>query len=163
MRARTRRRHPAPVLERLVAVPGAPGPRGPVDDLVGCDPGGSPVRVALGAGAVRTLLLFLTTGCDGCRPFWPAAEGDPVALGLAAGDRVVVVARDPACEDGAMLARLAGAGCVVMSSAAWDRHRVSGPPFYVLVGPGGQGVVTEGVAFAVAQVAEDVRRAAEAG
>jgi hypothetical protein len=55
---------------------------------------------------------------------------------------------------------------VVMSSAAWSAYRVQGPPFFVLVdgstsaGPGGEvPVATEGVAWGVAQIAADVRRA----
>lgn len=163
MRSRRRPRASAPVLERLVPVPGAVRPAGPVADLTGCGPSGEPVRVGFGRGAPRTLLLFLSTDCDGCRPFWSAATGPPAALGLRAEDRVVVVTRDPGREDPSAVARSAPGATVVMSSAAWDDLRVSGPPFYALVGPDGREVATEGVAWAVEQVAGEVERAAGAG
>lgn len=151
---------PRPHLERLVGVPTTVGPPStPAVDLVGVDPAGAPLTVPVATGSAPVLLVFLSSGCDGCRPFWPAAA-DPASLGVAEGERVVVVARDPGAEDVAALRRLVVPGSTaVCCSAAWSAYRVQGPPFFALVDPGVGRVVTEGVAWAVPQVAAEVGRA----
>ncbi|MGH9083801.1 MAG: TlpA family protein disulfide reductase [Acidimicrobiales bacterium] len=151
---------PPPRLGRLVPVPARrDAPPGPASDLVGTDLAGNPVTVSLEAGDGRALLVFVSSGCDGCRPFWPAAA-NPSTLGIPPGEPVVLVTHDRRDEDPAALARLVcdPAG-VVMSNDAWRAYRVQGPPFFALVDRSAGRVVTEGVAWAVAQVAADVRRA----
>lgn len=157
-----------------MAVPGRRStPLGPdpwVRQVVGFDLDGRPATVALSGTAGRTLLLFLSGDCDGCRPLWEAA-GDPGRWTLATGDRVVAVTRDrrgagqdkgwdngdDKGEDLEALGRLAPNGSqVVLSSAAWADYGVSGPPFFVLVDGRSQRVLTEGVAWAVEQVAAHV-------
>lgn len=159
----------------------------PAAGIDGVDLSGARVQVALD-GAHPTLLLFLGTACDGCLPFWPPAAA-PGPLGLGPGGAVVVVTRDAPPEDLAELRRLCAGetarrdvsatrrdveapsraaattrrdgatGCptVVLSGSAWTAYRVHGPPFFALVHRGR--VLTEGVAWSVEQVAEDVRRA----
>lgn len=154
-RALRRRR---PDLRNLVAVPDRA--RGPVAavDVVGTDLAGVPSTLRID-GAPHTLLLFLTSGCDGCQPFWPALV-DPASLGLSAGDRVAAIGRDADRDDTAALAQLAPPGAtVVCAGNAWTAYRVAGPPFFALVDGANGRVVTEGVAWAVPQVAADVRRA----
>lgn len=148
-----------PDLRHLVQVPDGVGERAtPATDLEGADLFGAPAAVRVD-DAPRTLLLFLSSQCDGCRPFWPAAA-EPGSLGLSPGDAIAVVARDAGPEDRAALARLAPAEvAVVLSEAAWSAYRVAGAPFFVLVDRAAAAVATEGVAWSVPQVAADVRRA----
>lgn len=123
----------------------------------GVDLDGVRRRVPVATGTGRVLLLFLSSSCDGCAPFWPVAA-DPARLGLSEGERVVVVGRDPAAEDLVALGHLVDrSATVVLAGAAWQAYRVQGPPFFALVDPA-VGVVTEGVAWAVGQVAADVAR-----
>ncbi|MGH9082687.1 MAG: hypothetical protein ACRDWN_05015 [Acidimicrobiales bacterium] len=138
-------------------------PSTPVTDLEGVDPAGNPLTVPVGDGPGRTLLLFLSADCDGCGPFWPAVA-DTGSLGLVAGERAVVVARDPTAEDLDALAGLAVPGTtVVLSGGAWAAYGVQGPPFFALVEPVVGRVVTEGVAWAVPQVAAAVARVPRTG
>ena len=90
------------------------------------DLAGRPATVAVVGPGRWTLLVFVSSGCDGCREFIGAA-GDPVASGLVTDEAVVVVTRDPAEEDRGALSRLMAPGApVVMSSAAWSAYRVLG-------------------------------------
>jgi hypothetical protein len=143
-----------PELTGLVGVPtyrGAPGT--PVTDLVGTTPEGRPWSIAVAGRPGSTLLVFLTTTCQGCATFWRAAV-DPVGAGLVADERLVVVARDPDVEDPSAVRRLAPAPApVLMAGAAWAAYGVLGPPFFVLVDGPGRRVLTEGVAWSVEQVA----------
>lgn len=159
MTAQAGEQRPRPVLERLVPVPSGLGPPStPAIDIAGTDLCGAPLRVSIGPRAPRMLLLFLSSGCDGCRPFWLAAA-DPASLGLTPGEGVLVVVRDAGEEDVEALAQLVvPATPVVLSSQAWTAYRVQGPPFFAVVDGREGRVVTEGVAWAVAQVASDVRR-----
>lgn len=152
-----------PPLEGLVTVPTYRDHAATVgSDLSGVDLGGRPVEIAVAGNGRWTLLVFLSAGCDGCRPIWQALA-DPVGSGLVTDELVVAVTRDPAVDDpGALRALAPRAARVVMSSAAWASYRVQGPPFFVLVdGRGGPGtpVATEGVAWGIAQIAADVGRA----
>ncbi len=158
---------PPPALDRLVPVPThRDHPATVARDLSGRGADGRPVAVPVVGTGHWTLLLFLSGGCQGCLPLWEALA-DPVGSGLAGDELVVAVTRDDGEDDPvAVRALLPGPVPVVMSSAAWDAYRVTGPPFFVLVdgsAPAGLDrevpVVTEGVAFGVAQVAADVRRA----
>lgn len=119
---------------------------------------GAPRCVPVDTPGRRLLLLFLGSDCGGCGPFWPAA-GAPQTLGLEPEDDVVVVVRPPPREDVHVLQQTmqTAGGCdVVLSALAWSDYRVQGPPFYVLVD--GARVMTEGVAWSVGYVAEDVGR-----
>ena len=112
---------------------------GAAHDVAGVDPRGDAVAVAVAGAEHDTLLAFLSTGCDTCRPFWTAMNGD---LGLA-GTRVLVVVSDEESES--ELARLVGPQVeVVASTAAWEAYEVPGSPHFVYVdGPAGR-VVGEG-------------------
>jgi hypothetical protein len=149
----------SPALDHLVAVPARRQPSAaPASDLVGTDTEGVPVRVTLRTPQTWTLVLFLSTGCDGCSPLWGACR-DPAAAGFAA-DETVVVTHGPDQEDGAAVRALAGdVRPVVMSSAAWAGYGVQGPPFFALVDGSSGRVATEGVAWSAEQVAADVARA----
>jgi hypothetical protein len=85
----------------------------------------------------RTLLLFVSSGCNTCAALWDGLNADALP-----GIRVVAVTRDATHESpGALIGRTDVP--VVMSSAAWDRFRVPGSPYAVLVESGaviGQGV-----------------------
>ncbi|MHB1583965.1 MAG: hypothetical protein ACYCU7_00315 [Acidimicrobiales bacterium] len=147
-----------PSLEHLVAVPTyRDRPSTEAADLSGTDLSGRPVSVEVTAAGRLTLLLFLSSTCDGCRPLWEAAA-EPARWGLPAGGAVVAVTRE--AEDVAALRRLAPPGTVLVASeGAWGAYGAQGAPFFALVDGGRHRVVTEGVAWAVAQVASDVRRA----
>lgn len=149
-------------------------------DISGVGVGGEPAEVAVLGTGRWTLLIFLSTGCLGCLPMWQVLA-DPVRGGLVTDELAVVVTRDPAEEDLETLSSLAPRDVpLVMSSAAWAAYGVQGPPFFALVdgrsiatdvegragvtggetvGGAGVRVATEGVAWAVAQIADDVRRA----
>jgi hypothetical protein len=147
-----------PTLDHLVAVPTRP-PGAPARDLPGHELSGAPRIVEVARPGHWTLLLFLGSACEGCAPFWPAAQ-DPAVLGLRPGDEVVALVReteDPSRIRGE-LARLGAIGTpLLVSDAAWRAYGVHGPPFFALVD--GREVATEGVAWSVEQVAADVRRA----
>ena len=113
-----------------------------------------------------TLLVFLSSHCDGCRPLWDALA-DPVASGLAGDEQVVALTHGPDHEDVVALRALVPVGAtgaeappvVVMATAAWSAYRVQGPPFFVLVDGAADRVVTEGVAWGVSQIAGHVQMA----
>lgn len=151
-------------------------------DVSGVGVGGEPAEVAVLGTGRWTLLIFLSTGCQGCLPMWEVLA-DPVRGGLVTDELAVVITRDPVEEDLETLSSLAPRDVpLVMSSAAWAAYGVQGPPFFALVdgrstctssdvegragvtdgdtvGGAGVRVATEGVAWAVAQIADDVRRA----
>ena len=112
---------------------------GPAHDLAGVDVRGETTAVAIAGAEHDTLLAFLSTGCDTCRPFWSAVQGD---LGLP-GVRVLVIVTDEESES--ELARLTGPHVdVIASSAAWASYEVPGSPHFVYVdGPSGT-VIGEG-------------------
>lgn len=149
-----------PRLGRLAAVPVRTAARRPASAISGTDLSGQPTERRLTSAGAWTLLLFLSSHCDGCAPFWAVPRS---ALGLvpAAGDALVVVSHDSEREDADAVSRWTRAATdpvdVVMASAAWRAYGVLGPPFFVLVE--GPEVATEGVAWSAEQVAADVRRA----
>jgi hypothetical protein len=173
-----------PALDSLVTVPTyRDQPATIATDPTGSGLDGQPRNVPVVGTGRWSLLLFLSSRCDGCRQFWEAL-GDPVGSGLTTDETVVVVTRDPGEEEVAAVRGLAmGSVPVVMSTATWSAYRVQGPPFFSLVDGGvgvgspdvpasplsgvepskadGRGplVTTEGVAWSVQQVADDVRRA----
>jgi hypothetical protein len=119
---------------RRAAATGAGVTGGAAHDIAGVDPRGDAVAVAVTGAEHDTLLAFLSTGCDTCRPFWTAMNGD---LGLS-GTRVIVVVSDEESES--ELARLAGPQVeVIASTAAWEAYEVPGSPHFVYVdGPTGR-------------------------
>jgi len=152
-----------PRLSRLVPVPTyRDSPVTGICDLRGVDLAGRPLDVEVVGPGRWTLLVFLSSGCYGCREFF-AAAGDPQASGLVTDESVVVVTRDADEEDPVALADLAAPGTrLLMSTPAWSAYRVHGPPFFVLADGSRPRVVTEGVAWGVGQVASHLR-AARAG
>ncbi|MGP8059029.1 MAG: TlpA family protein disulfide reductase [Acidimicrobiales bacterium] len=151
-----------PSLDGLVPVPTYRGrPATSAADVSGVDLEGSPRTVSVVGSGRWTLLLFLSSGCDGCLELWRAL-GDPGRKGLCTDEEVVVVTRDLTDEDVAQLRALAPPSVRPLASGrAWRAYRVQGPPFFVLVDGTTDRVVTEGVAWAPAQVGEHLRRARE--
>lgn len=206
-----------PPITNLVAVPVRSGERSAASDIAGTRLTGAQRDVRVVGAGRWTLLLFLASRCDGCRPLWAgwAAADGRSPFGLPAGGVTLAVARGRAVERPDELARVcaaaaaSAAGCppaatsepaatperapapapagsagpagvrtsrrprvagpaptigaslddrLLLSEEAWRRYRVLGPPFFVLVDPDGT-VATEGVAWAVEQVAGEVCRA----
>jgi hypothetical protein len=112
----------------------APGPT-PAEgrqapDLLGAAPSGETRALRVAGVEHDTALVFLSSTCAGCAPYWQELA-DP---GVPAGTRVVIVAREEPDEDAAAIAELAPPGIdVVLSSAAFDELEVPGSPYVVLV------------------------------
>jgi hypothetical protein len=134
----------------LRTVPGipAPGPAPAVEgrhaaDLQGVSPAGEVLALRVTEVPHDTILVFLSSTCAGCEPFWPAMADPDVADDV----RVVVVTRDEPDEDRAAIAVLAPPGVtVVMSHEAWEDHDVPGSPYVVHVDGGTGRVRGEGTA-----------------
>src|SRR4051812_29023517 len=128
-------------------------------DVVGTTLAGDAVKIAVAGAPGATLLSFLSSGCLGCGPFWEALGEDP-SLDVPGGARLVVVTKDTAFESPSKLIELAPDGVpLVMSSDAWERYRVAGSPYFVLVdGPSGR-IRGEGTATNWPQVASLLRDA----
>ncbi|MFL5797554.1 MAG: TlpA family protein disulfide reductase [Actinomycetota bacterium] len=128
-------------------------------DLMGTTLAGDAVKIAVAGAPGATLLAFLSSGCLGCGPFWEALGEDP-SLDVPGGARLVVVTKDTAFESPSKLLELAPDGVpLVMSSDAWERYRVAGSPYFVLVdGPSGR-IRGEGTATNWPQVASLLRDA----
>lgn len=156
---------PLASLDHLVSVPVRTAPLAAAN-VTGTDIEGRLVTLRVASAGVWTLLVFVGSHCDGCAPFWRAVT-DPASLGLEEGDVAIAVTHDLEREDLRAIERAlvpTGTGSdpgtlgrIVMSSGAWRAYGVQGPPFFVLVD--GEAVVTEGVAWSVAQVRADVGRA----
>jgi hypothetical protein len=102
-------------------------------DIVGTTLEGDAVKVSLGAAAPPTLVAFLTSGCAVCGNFW-----DDMRRG-----------RQGQFIDHESPSRLEQLRPddvpVVMSSAAWEAHRVPAAPYFVFVDGGlvrGEGSAT---------------------
>ena len=129
----------------------APSARQAPPRLAGVAPNGDVVSIPLDRPGERALLLFLSSGCGTCAPWWDA---------LRAGAhrqhpwRTIVVARGAEEESPSLLQGMApGDVAVVLSSPAWDALAVPGSPYAVLVDGGSGRVVGEGVARSWAQLA----------
>ncbi len=149
---------PPPELNALVPIPTDRGsPATEPRDIFGLDASGAPRHVEVRNAARWSLLLFLSSHCDGCRPFWsaPRAFWDGA---LGEGVAVDIVTKGPEHEDPRALPAAPGGVGLVMSSAAWADYRVSGPPFFVLVDGGSGRVITEGVAWGLEATADWARR-----
>jgi hypothetical protein len=129
---------------------GAPA-RGAPARLEGAAPDGEAISIALDRAGERSLLLFLSSGCGTCAPWWDA---------LRAGAhrqqpwRTVVVARSADEESPSLVRGMAPPDVtVVLSNAAWDAFGVPGSPYAVMVEGGSGRVAGEGVARSWAQLA----------
>jgi hypothetical protein len=129
---------PAP---RQETIPTQLGPIPPPEGRRAADLSGlSPREEVLGLRVTGvehdTILVFLSSSCAGCGPFWPALA-DPR---IPDGTRLVVVTREEPDEDRDAIAHLAPRGVtVVMSSQAYEDHEVPGSPYVVHVdGPTGR-------------------------
>jgi hypothetical protein len=139
-----------PDLRHLIQVPKFLGQRpSEVHRLSGASLGGEPVDHELSEG--WTLLVFLSTSCDGCRELWDVfghPDGTPVPRDVT----TVVVTRSAQLESVDTMAGLSGSASVVMSDQAWTDYGVHAGPFFVLVDGGADRVATEGVAWSVEQI-----------
>ena len=114
-------------------------------DVAGETPFGEAVNVAVAPGRGRTLLAFLSSGCLSCDVLWSGLHHDATG-GLPVPARIVVVTKDEDEESPARLRELAPDDVsVIMSTAAWNRFRVAGSPYFILVEPDGQ-IAGEGTA-----------------
>ncbi len=135
-----------------------PRPRRPaaVPAIDGETPSGDAARVALDRPGERTLVLFLSSGCGTCAPWWAGLRSGAHRHALP-GVRVVVTARDAAEESPSLLAGLAPPDVtVVLSSGAWEAFGVPGSPYAVLVQDGA--AVGQGVAHSWEQLGSLVAR-----
>jgi hypothetical protein len=136
-----------PDLANLVPVPRFLGPR-PIEarTVTGVTPQGELTEVAFSGG--WTLLLFLSTACDGCLQLWEsfADQNAPIADDLAV---VLITKRDEPAES---VARLAGSTRVVMTETAWSDYEVHSGPFFVVIDGRTDRIATEGVAWSVEQM-----------
>ena len=97
----------------------------PAAPIEGVDPGGRALSVQVSTGG--TALVFLTSSCQPCQPFW---TGTPPPNG-------VLVTPSPATESRRRVAELARPGqVVVMSSEAWHAYGVRRAPWLVMVEDG---------------------------
>lgn len=142
------------------AVPTLPAERSRgVHDLEGVTPAGEAIVISVDA-AERTLLAFITSGCETCSRLW-SSLADPTELQqLLPGTRVVAVTRGPEWESPAAVAGKRPKGAtVVMSSSAWADYEVPGAPYVVLIDGATRSRVGEGVGYDLAQIATLVGRA----
>jgi hypothetical protein len=119
-------------------------------DIAGETLDGDAVKLALGPGAPRTLLAFLSTGCSVCGSLWEQLRaGDAVAPGI----RIVVVTKGSERESLTRLGRIAPAqGELVMSTAAWSDYGVVSTPHFVLVDSDARRIVGRGGAASWSQI-----------
>lgn len=157
---------PVPQLGRLVTIPNHSGPPDrPPADIEGVTLSGEHRKVRVVGASCRTLLLFLSGGCDGCAELWPVLGGVTGTPLEACADSVVGIVRRTGKEDPGVVAPLVPAGALVLvSEQAFVDYGVLGAPFFVLVDGGGTGrVLTEGVPFGLSSVWESVARSTSPG
>lgn len=112
------------------------GPLAPAEgrraaDISGTNPTGDVMALRVTDVEHDTVLVFLSSTCAGCTPYWNALSEDP---GVPDDTRVVIVTREEPDEDADAIAELAPAGlAVVMSSTAYDELEVPGSPYVVHV------------------------------
>ncbi len=151
--------------DALAPVPGTEPPgrtAAPAADITGTTPGGGAKRIGVVAAGHTTLLAFLSTGCQACRPFWDG----PGDLALPGADpRLVFVTKGPEAESQAAVAALAAGDIpLVMSSDAFARYTVPATPYFVLVDGRSGRITGEGTATTWTQLAGLLGRAtADAG
>lgn len=121
---------PAPTPLATQAGPLPPNEGRRAHDISGLTPDEQVVALRVTGVEHDTLLVFLSSTCAGCQPFWPALE----APDLPEGTRLVIVTREEPDEDLDAVRRLAPPGAtVVMSDAAHADHEVPGSPYVVHV------------------------------
>jgi len=115
-------------------------------DIVGTTLEGDAVKVSLGAAAPPTLVAFLTSGCAVCGNFWDDMRRGRQGQFIDRALRLLVVTKDTSHESPSRLEQLRPDDVpVVMSSAAWEAHRVPAAPYFVFVESGlvrGEGAAT---------------------
>jgi hypothetical protein len=120
---------PTPLATQLGPLAPAEGRR--AADVTGTTPSGEVLGLRTTDVDHDTVLVFLSSSCAGCAPYWTALAEDP---GVPEGTRVVVVTREEPDEDADAIAELAPDGLqVVMSSEAYDQLEVPGSPYVVHV------------------------------
>lgn len=120
---------PAPLATQLGPLAPPEGRR--AADITGTGPRGDVLAMRVTDIDHDTVLVFLSSTCAGCAPYWNELRNDP---GVPEGTRVVIVTREEPDEDAAAIAELAPSGLsVVMSSAAYDDLEVPGSPYVVHV------------------------------
>jgi hypothetical protein len=93
--------------------------------IEGVDPSGEVVSVQVREG--RTLLVFLTSSCQPCQPWWAGVPAD----------HSIFVTPSPATESRRRVSQVARSGQrVVMSSDAWHAYGVRRAPWLVIVEDG---------------------------
>jgi hypothetical protein len=129
-------------------------------DIAGLTPSGDARAVSLTSSGRRTLLAFLSSGCETCAGFWHDLQASG---GLDLGDvRVVIVTKGPEMEIPVEVSALStGRVPVVMSTEAWTDYRVPASPFFVLVDGESGRRIGHGVAAHTAQLQDLVKRAGQ--
>jgi hypothetical protein len=129
-----------------------------VADLVGVNPRGDAVHVAVTGVRHDTLLAFMTTGCSTCHSFWAAFRANEARP---PGDaRLVAVVHDALEESISKLQDLAPPDItVVMSTPAWEAYGVKVAPYFVYVSGSEGRVVGEGWAKSWPEVVSLVEQA----
>jgi len=113
------------------------------------------VTVSYEVGEGWSVLVFLSTTCDGCHELW-SVLANPMSSPIPEGVSTVLVTHAPGAESPAETARLSGAATVVMSDEAWTDYEVHSGPFFVVVDGATRRVASEGVAWSADQIAAAV-------
>lgn len=134
---------------------GVPQPRseagGKAIDISGHTPSGDAVAVSV-QGDRRTLLAFLSSGCETCQGFWQAFA-EPGLQMPDANTRLVIVTQGADGDSPSAIAELAPRDTItVMSTNAWDQYRVPASPYFILVDGTVPEVIGEGAALKWDQV-----------
>jgi hypothetical protein len=132
------------------AVPAAPADSD-APDIVGETLAGDAVKLALGSGAPRTLLAFLSSGCAACEGLWAGLGDAPASADV----RVVLVTKGPDRESVTRLRRLGsqdGGTELLMSTAAWRDFSITATPHFVLVDGGSRRILGRGAATSWTQI-----------
>lgn len=121
-------------------------------DIVGTDPSGGAVRIAVVGARHDTLVAFLSTGCSTCRTFWDTFRS--ASFGAVPGDaRLVVVTRGAEAESPGLVRDIAPEHVpVVLSTDAWEAYDVPVAPYFTLVEGATGRIVGEGAGTSWAQV-----------
>ena len=117
---------------------------------------GEPWSSSAFTGDRPTLVMFVKEHCDGCREFIAAAN-DPNGAGLVDTERLIMVITDSDSSLCQQLRDASGTEAVLVGSEAAAALRVPGAPFFSLISASGEEVISEGVAFGIAQVRDHCR------
>jgi hypothetical protein len=136
----------------------APAEFGPAHDVAGETLDGELVSARVVGVPHDTLLLFLSSGCASCEPFW-SELARPDSVRLPRDTRLLVVPQSAADESPAELRTMAPPGVdVILSSDAWREYEVPGSPHVVYVDGAAGRVRGEGTGQSLRQVAEMLAR-----